>query len=377
MSLLGKILIFFNLLAAGAYVYYATQDWKGRQSIAATALRYKLPIVGLPFEGPDTFDAEDETSFKLDLAGNFTTETVSKKILDVYFQGAAGGEVLGDKNPVPSQLAEIKRVKAKIETVLKDKSSEEKVEFLNKWLIDQCETFEQRVEVQTLVKTGNAPELEKRLYALFDVIIAPPSASTEAVKVEGAEAKDILTKVADSRTKPFDASDRQTRAAQLLTFLSQDAPWQKRVMMVVGLRRYVGAIVTQAARLRGMSERLERLIVTDQAGYLVAEADLNQMARDRTDLANRQSKLKKEKVDQKSKEDDFVSKRQTQLGEITDQLRKIKAEVDAALVSQGLIEAGMFEIQREVAITLDEIYKLEADLDAREHELLKAAKKAQ
>ena len=60
----------------------------------------------------------------------------------------------------------------------------------------------------------------------------------------------------------------------------------------------------------------------------------------------------------------------------SDQLRKIKAEVDAALVNQSQIEAGMFEIQRVVAITLDEIYKLEADLDAREHQLMKAAAKA-
>jgi hypothetical protein len=35
------------------------------------------------------------------------------------------------------------------------------------------------------------------------------------------------------------------------------------------------------------------------------------------------------------------------------------------------MEAGLFEVQREVAITLDEVYRLEAMLAAREQELLK------
>ena len=39
------------------------------------------------------------------------------------------------------------------------------------------------------------------------------------------------------------------------------------------------------------------------------------------------------------------------------------------LARQSTIEAGLFEIQREVAITLDEVYKFEADLAARERKL--------
>ena len=379
MTLLGKLMIIVNLLAAGAFVYFATQDWKGRQTINAAALRFKLPISGMPFDGPDKFDPEDETDFHVQLGGDLTTETVSKKILDTYFQNASGGEFLGDKAAVPCQLAEIKRVKAKIELTLKDKSDQEKVELLSGWLIDQSETYDQRLDVQNLTKAGNATELEKRLLALFDAVLTTPAALSELVeankKIEPTEPKDVLSKVAELRAKPFDSGDRQSRAAQLLTYLSQDAPWQKRVMLVVGLRRYVSAISTQALRLRDMTARLERLIVTNQVGYLAEDADLNKMARDRTDLANRQSKLKKEKVDQKNKEDDFIGQRQTQLDTIKNQLLKIKAEVDEALARQGQIEAGLFEIQREVAMTLDEIYRLETELIAREHELLKTATK--
>ena len=38
MSLFGKILLVVNLLAAGGFVYLATQDWKGRQTITRRGL---------------------------------------------------------------------------------------------------------------------------------------------------------------------------------------------------------------------------------------------------------------------------------------------------------------------------------------------------
>jgi hypothetical protein len=378
MTLLGKLLILFNLLAAGGFVYLATQDWKGRQTINAAAVRHKLLLVGLPFEGPDTFDPEDETPFRIEMAGSAYTETISKKILELYFQAAPGGDAatsLGDKAPVPCQVAEIKRVKAKIGSFLKDRTDAEKVPLLKDWLIDQSENYDQRLVVQSLVAAGNAVELEKRLMALFEAVLNPTTPPEAIAKIEeGADDEKVwekIAKVAESRSKPLDAGERQIRAALLLVHLSQDAAWQKRVMMVVGLRRYVGAITTQTIRFRDMSARLEALIVTDQTGFLGRVANFNQMARDNTNLANSQSKLKVEKVEQLRKEDDFIGQRQTQLKTIQTQLLKIKAEVDEALVKQAQMEAGLFEVQREVAITLDEVYQLEAMLAAREQALLK------
>ncbi len=50
-------------------------------------------------------------------------------------------------------------------------------------------------------------------------------------------------------------------------------------------------------------------------------------------------------------------------------MTKLKTEVDAMLAKQTTIEAGLFEIQRDVALTLDMVYQLEADLGARERQL--------
>jgi hypothetical protein len=355
--------------------------------------------------------------------------------MEGYFQAAPGGDsaaFLSERGPVPCQLAEVKRVKAKLETTLKDKSEGEKVGLLGAWLIDQSETFEQREEVQALVAAGNALELERRLLALFDAVINPPAtvSSDSLTKVMLtdqvlanlksapanvpdtillklpplknqemtqeemqnklvpvlADVKDenerknyesqivnysVLSQMAESRNKPLDPAERKIRIAKLLVHLSPDPAWQKRVVIVVGLRRYVGAIAAQAVRFRDMYARLEKLIATDQRGFLEQEANLNQTARDRTELANRQSKLKAEKAEELRKEDGFLGQRQTQLKAIQTQLQKIKAEVDDLLVKQGRIEAALFEVQREVAITLDEVYELEAKLAAREQELLK------
>ena len=64
-------------------------------------------------------------------------------------------------------------------------------------------------------------------------------------------------------------------------------------------------------------------------------------------------------------EDDFVSQRLTQLNSIKAQLKKMKAEVDELLAKQTTIETNLFEVQREVAVTLepdDAFGEYEADL---------------
>src|SRR4051794_6209149 len=111
MTTLGKLLLFVNLLAAGGFVYLATQDWKARQDVAAAALRYKLALVGLPLGGGPgesaslPGDPEAEIPFPMDLAG-VPVGTVSKAFLDSYFKGVQPDTLLGT-GTVPNQLAEV------------------------------------------------------------------------------------------------------------------------------------------------------------------------------------------------------------------------------------------------------------------------------
>jgi hypothetical protein len=401
MSLFGKVLLVVNLLAAAGFVYLATQDWKGRQTITAAGLRHQLIVTGLPLEEeryPNrTYDDPDEIPFVVrDGPGGVPSLTVSKKILETYFQAAPGGDTSAPGSlaggPVANQIAEVKRVKGKIEEYLKAADGADKIALLKRWLLWQAETIQDRLTFQSLIDAGNADQLEKLLLARFDAVINPPKAADDEAKsrvsadeATAAKLTEKLAKVAESRLVPLDEGERRAKLAHLLVHLDTDAAWQKRVMLVVGLRRYVAAVATQAQRFQEMTTYVEKLIINDQGidievplpggttvkvltGYFGQEAINAQQSRAATQLAAHQALLRTYWEKQKAEQDNRLAQRITQLTTLQDQLRKVKAEVDELLAQQAVIEAGLFEIQREVAITLDELYKLEAELLQRERE---------
>lgn len=409
MSLFGKLLLVVNLLAAGGFVYLATQDWKGRQTINAAGLRHVILLTGLPLDGPTNFSSDDETSFVVEGPGGVPTRTISKKLLESYFQAGASAEAgpnsLGTTGAVPNQLAEVRRVKAKVEELLgKAANDAERIQLLRGWLLYQAETFATRNEVLALTSTERddpdsgksrprtedelkqaADELQKLLLARIDAVLEAPrapdaAATTPVADADLAEAdtldkkdallKERLARVAASRVAPLDENERLMKIAHLLVHLDQSAAWQKRAVLVVGIRRYVQAIEAQVRRFREMSLHLDQLLVTDQEGFLDRLASLAIQAKDATRVAVRQESIRAKWEAQAIKDGDLLAQRETQLTELRNQLTKVKNEVDVMLARQTTIESGLFEIQREVAITLDEVYRLEAVLRARELQLL-------
>jgi hypothetical protein len=395
MTIFGKILIFFNLLAAGAFAYLATQDWQGRQTITASGVRHVIIVFGLPLGdepgAPTTLpaDPEAEIPFRVPLAGGFETKTVSKPLLEAFFKIAPGNSADPNRDPalptlgggaVPNQIAEVKRVKGLIDGALGGATSPAaRMKMLAAWMQYQPETYEERVAVLKMIAAGDADGLAKALDARFAAVLEAPrpldAEATTPAEDDPAKQKEKVEKVDASRLAPIDETERRARIAHLLMHLDQEAEWQKRVAVVVGLRRYVSAIVAQSRHFLEMAERVRQEIPADQRDYLSQERALLRLAIDRTDLANRQAELKLKWIEQEKQEADFVGQRTTQLKDLQARLAKIKGEVDELLTRQGIIEAAMFEVQREVAVTLDEVYRLEAALEARERELLKLAPK--
>ena len=138
--------------------------------------------------------------------------------------------------------------------------------------------------------------------------------------------------------------------------------------VVVGLRRYVTAVATQASRFREMRDQVDLPVAADQATFqrgqdaLISEA-LIQSARART-TAEARNKAESQLVSAKA----AVEQRQTQIDDLEASLKKVRAEVDQLLVRQTAVEADLFEIQREVSLTLEEVYRLEALLVEAERE---------
>jgi hypothetical protein len=441
MTLFGKFLIILNVLAGGAFAYFAMQNYfgekgkgNGRQAITAVGLRHILVLDGIPLGGekddPTNIpaDPEAEIQFKVVMAGGFRTDTVSKKLIETYFQAAGDGGVLAPgPTPVPNQLAEVTRVRAKIDELLKKaEKPEDKLPLLSGWLLLQAENYDERVALQNLLDTKNrdgsarfpeqiernVAELEKRLNAKFSAVLDQPKtadvkftedplpdlaaladdlrklkadkgalpADIEAKEKEVADAeakiKERAAKVEESRAAAQDEGERRAKLASLLVHLSTEPAWQKRVMLVVGLRRFVPTIAAQTERFRDMQTQVEMLTTADQVGYQSTERNYLRLAIDRTENAQRQAELKLKWQTEKDKVKDLVDQRTTALNMIKAQLKKIKTEVDELLVKQANIESGLFEVQREVAITLDEVYRLEAKLRARERELLGLPPKA-
>jgi septal ring factor EnvC (AmiA/AmiB activator) len=121
-------------------------------------------------------------------------------------------------------------------------------------------------------------------------------------------------------------------------------------------------------RFADMIRHVELGIPGDQAAFVKQETVLREKATQNAERSRAIAEERAKLVEQKTKTDDAVNRRRTQLKDLTDQLTKVKNEVDELLVRQTGIEKQLFEIQREVGLTLEDVYRLEALLDATERE---------
>ena len=406
MRLFGILLIVLILLAGGGYVYLATQDWKGRQQINAAGLRHLLLLQGLPVDGPD-FSTEDETPFEVPMAGGEVTSTVSKKLIESYFRDntagagapaggaepAAGRAPLAANTPVANQVAEVKRVLGLLKAELdKVPDAAQKIALVQGWLLIQAETMNERIQYQEWAAPGDktgAPKSAEKLAADADALlhaldrkfyrVAPKLYTGEGAALAPAKWQEMQKKIEEAGAdaaavalvKPpvaTDEADRRARLAHLFVHLDRDAAWQRRVAVVVGLRRYVAAITAQTVRFREMRSQVDLPLASDQASFQKVQDFLLNEARQKVSRALVIADEKAKLVEQKTSADDAVSRRQTQFTELRAQLQKVRTEVDELLVRQTGIEKELYETQREVALTLEEVYRLEALLIQVERE---------
>ena len=402
MSIFGKVLLVINLLLIGGFAYLAVQDWQGRQTIAAAGLRHQLLLVGLPLGDrplPMPSDPDAEIAFRVELAGDVPTESVSPSLLKAYFAPAGGAASeegarritvgtfnnkpvdvlvppsLGGNQPVPNQLSEVDRVLKEIKSKIEQADgTNTKAGLLGAWLILQPETYDERSEVLKLIQDENVPELEKRLYARFDQVLSAPrqpdvaaiapteNPTPEDLKTRRSKADELLS------TGVKDEPERRARLAHLLVHLDPSAAWQKRVMMIIGLRQYVRTIADQTIRFSQMTARVQKQIADDQERYVAENTQLRNLAIQRTQLVQATDETRNRVATQTQKDRDFVKQHEVQLTELKDQLTRIKQEVNELLARQKITEEALFAIQREVGLTLEDIYRLEAELRRIENE---------
>ena len=384
-----------------------------------------LPLEPAPPLPADGFHEEDAIPFVVPMAGGESTKTINKKLLAKYFStnaasptGAAGTDAtaaaptaskvpLSDNSVVTNQIDEVKRVQAVIKAELaKAADPAAKLALLRGWLVYQAENYDTRVAYLT----GDAAALEAALDARFAAVLNPPQsagvAATTALpdlpkfdpKELRADLKDLQDRKApndkieekvreinkereayEAKVKQFkekadqnaaprgalvlDETERRTALTHLLVHLDQDPVWQKRVIVVVGLRRYVRAVTLQVQRIADMTAHVELWLSKDQAAYSTQETALREKATQYAERSRAVAEEKAQAVALKNAADDAVNRRRTQIKDLVDQLTKVKNEVDELLVRQSGIEQQLYDLQREVGLTLEDVYRLEALLD--------------
>lgn len=81
-----------------------------------------------------------------------------------------------------------------------------------------------------------------------------------------------------------DEPERRARLAHLLIHLDPSAAWQKRVLMVVGVKRYARTVAVQAIRLGEMAARVRRLSDDEQNAFVARYAQLQEAATRQTQI---------------------------------------------------------------------------------------------
>jgi hypothetical protein len=422
MRAFGIVLLVLSLLGIAGSVYLGVQDWRGRQTIEAAGLRHLLLLNGLPLGNRPIdladmpTDAEAEIPFAVQGPGGAMTETVSPELLKAYFQAASGGAaegqgvVLTSNAPVPNQLAEVRRVYGVIKAALNAiDGPAAKAPVAYALLVNQAETWDERLDIMALRDAANGNELVHLLDLKF-YGVNPKLYEGGALNPEGwAGSADRIKELEARRAKleeeanadkesdagrqkqsqalalagqierrrpqpPRDETELRNRLSHLLAHLDLSAAWQKRVMMVVGVRQYVHTIAAQAVRLAGMIARVDQATADDQERFVADYGALRALAITRTQQALELAEVRSRLQDQAVKDQDVVNQRELQLNGLKAELVKVKGEVNDLLARQTVVEKALFDLERIIGQTLADVYQMEADLARIQRERYEKAK---
>jgi hypothetical protein len=155
MGALGKTLVIFNVLAAGAFVYIATLDWGARQAWTEAAFKHELAIKGLPLQrvgSPETVDA-GSVPFEFQLSDSTTLHQLKESTLQNSIP--PGGTTFGasPSEVVDNQTREVERVRDKVrENINAQDGPELKRRLLLTFLLNLAKTGAERDGINALLR---------------------------------------------------------------------------------------------------------------------------------------------------------------------------------------------------------------------------------
>ena len=351
----GIGLTILNLLAAAGIAYLALDNRSKRNEINNAVVRHYLALNGLPLEGAKADG--DTVEMHVPTANGITVDHVSNANLKTYFDAAPGGAQFGGGS-VNTQIDEVNRVVQAVTNAVNGMPTPKlKLDFLVGSFANLPGNRQSFTPGILVYLADNADERE----AARDLAV-PPTTGQKATK-----AMELFAAKAAAVTAPAADPVRRARIAHFLMSLEPTSDdWQKRVAMVVGLRAYARALAAQDLALQEIASRVQRRIEDDQKAFVEQYQQLQNLSIQLSLVHSRAEETRSELDAQQQKDSQLLNEKQSQKAKV----EKVHEDMVKAVAEQSAanaeLEKAVHATQRTVGQLLDEILKLEAELDAAE-----------
>ena len=338
MSLLGKILAFFNILAGIGLMALAAMDWSQHQAWSYAVFRHDVAIDGLPLE-------DDER----DSDGVLKVARMGKKALQDIFQAAGG-------LPVNTQHAEVDRLQSQFrEQISKLDGDQAKRQRLQELLLPLATTGAERDELRSLLEERPVDELLAE-------------AGPFAAAFKRGSVRRVATGPGTGRDR--DIEERKQEIAHLLFNLAQvpgqPASSDQRVVVVVGLKAYTAEANRQAAALRDMDQRLATLMLADRSTFEQEyRRSLHELEVLVENIKNRDLALQEQRG-LRARHEVLKNVRLEDVKTLKKNLEEARLKTEAQLIKQASEEKLLFEAQRSVQQLTGKNVRLEREMQSLE-----------
>ncbi|HEY2784176.1 MAG TPA: hypothetical protein VGJ05_04300 [Fimbriiglobus sp.] len=352
----GIGLLIVNLLAAVGLTYYALEDRAKRRDINAAVARYYLALHGLPVDGAKI--SGDSVDIHIETANGVPIDGIPVKVLQTYLDAPGGARFGATGDPVTTQFAEVNRVVQQVNAAVGGMNTpREKLAFL----------------AGSFANPGGRRTFTPGILVYLARNADDRDAARELAKNPNGEnagkALQIFSKIAADVTTPGADSVVRSRVAHFLTSLEPtDDGWQKRVALVVGLRTYLKAISEQDLVFQDIANRVARRYEDDQATFVAQYQLLTKLSIQRSLLLSRQEEIKNELDVQQQKDSELLNMKKSSKDKSVKIFEDLSKEVATQSAANAALESAVHNSQRTVGQLLDEILKLEADLNAVEQQ---------
>jgi hypothetical protein len=331
MSLFGKILAFFNVLAAIAFLALAGMDYNKRNSWSYSHFRHQVAIHGLPV-------TDNDDAWRL--PGRSIASDLTPKALKDIFASAGAREV-------KTQVLAVKQIQEQINQEISGAADN-----LAKKLVIAKYLF-------PLAKTGD----ERELYQQF---ARDPNKPAETLQQQLNGLMDLAVSETDQTGATRDLEARRKAIADLLYNLGTDPTWHARVMAVVGLQHYIGAADRQAANLQQMAARLTAAISDEQSAFVSQYQShvphLQLLSEQVRDLDSRL----KEQQELVQKHTILRNARQAEVADFQKNIQEATAKAAQEMETLQGLQKQLFALQQGVAVAQARNQQLERELRTKE-----------